>query len=73
MPFFAGTSPNYGSWSKWAYSSLGFRSLCLAHSVLPLPCENRRLSMGNYRDIFLFFQYEHTEGLYESQYRRLFY
>ena len=52
MPFFAGTSPDYGSWSKWAYSSLGSRSLCLGHSVLPLPCENRRLSMGFYRDIF---------------------
>ena len=44
------TSPGYGSWSKWAHSSLGSRSLCLGHSVLPLPCENRRLSMG--RDIF---------------------
>ena len=29
--------------------------------------------MGFSRDIFLFFKYEHTEGLYESQYRRLFY
>ena len=47
-----GASPDYGSWSKWAYSSLGSRSLCLGHSVLPLPCENRRLSMGFYRDIF---------------------
>ena len=47
-----GTSPDYGSWSKWAYSSLGSRSLCLGHSVLPLPCENRRLSMGFCRDIF---------------------
>ena len=34
-----GISPDYGSWSKWAYSSLGPRSLCLGHSVLPLPCE----------------------------------
>ena len=47
-----GISPDYGSWSKWAYSSLGSRSLCLGHSVLPLPCENRRLSMGFCRDIF---------------------
>ena len=47
-----GTSPDYGSWSKWAHSSLGSRSLCLGHSVLPLPCENRRLSMGFCRDIF---------------------
>ena len=39
-----GASPDYGSWSKWAYSSLGSRSLCQGHSVLPLPCENRRLS-----------------------------
>ena len=49
-----GASPDDGSWSKWAYSSLGSRSLCLGHSVLPLPCENRRLSMGFYRDIFCF-------------------
>ena len=47
-----GTSPDYGSWSKWAYSSLGSRRLCLGHSVLPLPCENRRLSMGICRDVF---------------------
>ena len=47
-----GTSLDYGSWSKWAYYSLGSRSLCLGHSVLPLPCENRRLSMGFCRDIF---------------------
>ena len=46
-----GASPDYGSWSKWAYSSLGSRSLCQGHSVLPLPCENRRLSMGFYSDI----------------------
>ena len=47
-----GALPDYGSWSKWAYSSLGSRSLCQGHSVLPLPCENRRLSMGFCRDIF---------------------
>ena len=47
-----GISPDYGSWSKWAYSSLDSRSLGLGHSVLPLPCENRRLSMGFCRDIF---------------------
>ena len=47
-----GISPDYGSWSKRAYSSLGSRSLCLGHSVLPLPCENRRFSMGFCRDIF---------------------
>ena len=47
-----GTSPDYGSWSKWAHSSLGSRSLCLGQSALPLPCENRRLSMGSRRDIF---------------------
>ena len=66
-----GTSLDYGSWSKWAYYSLGSRSLCLGHSVLPLPCENRRLSMGFCRDFF-FFQFEHADGLYGSQYRRLF-
>ena len=49
-----GTSPDYGSWSKWAHSSLGSRSLFLSHSVLPLPCENRRLSMGICRDICIF-------------------
>ena len=47
-----GTSPDYGRWPKWAYSSLDYRTLCLGHSVLPLPCENRRLSMGFCRDIF---------------------
>ena len=47
-----GTSPDYGSWSKWAYYNLGSRSLCLGHSVLPLPFENRRLLMGFCRDIF---------------------
>ena len=47
-----GTSPDYGSWSKWAYYSLGSRSLCLGHSVLPLPCENRRLSMRFSWNIF---------------------
>ena len=41
-----GTSSDYGSWSNWAYYSLDSRGLCLGHSVLPLPCENRRLSMG---------------------------
>ena len=63
-----GTSSDYGSWSNWAYYSLDSRGLCLGHSVLPLPCENRRLSMGFSRDIY-FFQFKHTDGLYESQYR----
>ena len=49
-----GASPDYGSWSKWVYSSLGSRTLCQGHSVLPLPCENNRLSMGFCRDIFFF-------------------
>ena len=66
------TSLDYGIWSKWAYYSLGSRSLCLGHSALPLPCENRRLSMGCCRDIY-FVQLEHTDGLYGSQYRHLFY
>ena len=48
-----GISLDYGSWSKWAYSSLGSWSLCLGHSVLPLSCENRRLSMGFCRDIYI--------------------
>ena len=48
------TSLDYGSESKWAYYSLGSRSLCLGHSVLPLPCENRRLSMGFCRVIYIF-------------------
>ena len=43
-PFFAGHHWDYRSWSKWA-NSLDSRSLCLGHSGLPLPCENRRLSM----------------------------
>ena len=68
-----GTSSDYGSWSNWAYYSLDSRGLCLGHSVLPLPCENRRLSIGFCRDIILFFQFKHTDGLYESQYRRVFY
>ena len=66
------TSPDYGSWSKWAYYSLSSRSLCLGHSVLSLPCGNRRLLMGFCRYIF-FFLFDHTDGLYGSQYRRLFY
>ena len=49
-----GTSSDYGSWSNWAYYSLDSRGLCLGHSVLPLPCENRRLSMEFYRDLFCF-------------------
>ena len=49
-----GAPPDYRSWSTWAYSSVGSRSLCQGHSVLPLPCENRRLSMGFFRDIFCF-------------------
>ena len=40
------TSPDYGSWSKWAYYSISSRSLCLGHSVLSLPSGNRRLLMG---------------------------
>ena len=68
-----GTSSDYGSWSKWAYYSLDSRRLCLGPSVLPLPCETRRLSMGFSREIILFFQFKHTDGLYESQYRRVFY
>ena len=67
-----GTSLDYGSWSKRAYSNLGSRSLWLGHSVLPLPCENRWLSMGFCRDI-IFLQFEHTDGIYGSQYRRLSY
>ena len=47
-----GASPDCGSWSKWDYSSLGSRSLFLGHSVLPLPCENGRFSMGFCRDIY---------------------
>ena len=47
-----GTQLDYGSWSKWAYYSLGSRCPCLGHSTLPHPCENRRLSMGFCRDIF---------------------
>ena len=61
-----GTSSDYGSWSNWAYYSPDSRGLCLGHSVLPLPCENRRLSMGFSRDIILFFQFKQTDGLYES-------
>ena len=56
-----GTPLGYGSWSEWAYYSLGSRSPCRGHSVLPLPCENRRLSMGFCCDYF--FQFEHTDGL----------
>ena len=37
--------------SRRAYSSLSFRSFSQGHSVLPLPCENWRLSMGFYSDI----------------------
>ena len=48
---FRWASPDYGSRSKRAYSSLGSRSFCQGHSVLPRPCENRRLSMGFSRDI----------------------
>ena len=58
---------------NWAYYSLDYRGLCLGHSVLPLPCENRRLSMEFSREIILSFQFKHTDGLYESQYRRVFY
>ena len=68
-----GTSSDYGSRSNWAYCSLDSRGLCLGRSVLPLPCENRRLSMGFSRDIIMFFQFKHTDGFYESQYRRVFY
>ena len=68
-----GTSLDYGSWSDWAYHSLDSRGLCLGRSVLPLPCEKRRLSMGFSREIIFFFQFKHTDGLYESQYRRVFY
>ena len=50
-PFFGGATPYCGSRSKRAYSSLSFRSFCEGHSVLPLPCENRRLSTGFYSDI----------------------
>ena len=42
-PFFAG--------HHWTTGS-GQSGLCLGHSVLPLPCENRRLSMGFRRDIY---------------------
>ena len=63
-----GTSSDYGSWSNWAYYSLDSRGLCLGHSVLPLPSENRRLSMGFSCDMF-FFQFKHTDGLIESQHR----
>ena len=67
-----GTSLEYRSWSKLAYSSLGSQSLCLGHSVLPLARENRRLSMGFCRVLF-FYQFENVDGLHGSQYRRLFY
>ena len=60
------TSSDYGSWSNWAYYSFDSRGLCLGHSVLPLPCENRRLSMGFSHEIILFFQFKHTDGLYEA-------
>lgn len=50
-PFFGGATPYCGSRSKRAYSSLSFQSFCEGHSVLPLPCENRRLSTGFYSDI----------------------
>ena len=49
--FFGGASSYCGSRSKRACSSLSFWSFCQGHSVLPLPCENRRLSMGFYSDI----------------------
>ena len=52
-------------------SSLGSRSPCLGHSVLPRPCEYGRHSMVFFLSR-LFFQFKHTDGLYGSQYRRLF-
>ena len=42
------------------------------HSVLPLPRKNRRLSMGFFFCRDYVFQFTTTDGLYGSQYRRLF-
>ena len=43
------------------------------HSVLPLPRKNRRLSMGFFFCRDYVFQFTTTDGLYGSQYRRLFF
>ena len=62
-----GTSPDYGSWSKWAQSSLGSRSLCLATPFCPFLAKTGD-SRWDFLAIFFFIQFDHTEGLYGFQY-----
>ena len=67
-----GTSPHYGGRSKWAYSNLGSGVYARATPFCPFLAKTGGSRWDFIAIYFVFFQYEHTDGLYESQYRRLF-
>ena len=72
MPFFAEHHGTTGAGPSGLMLALAPESL--PGPLRSAPSLRKQAALdGIFRDIFrFFFQYEHTDGLYESQYRRLF-